>query len=97
MDATSVFALEELVRVLRADGRDLIISGVTKDIYRVLKDSGMVDVIGKDNIFPSSPSNPNVATRNALRRAQQIMGTSEPEVRIYFDAAKKQKSNSPLS
>lgn len=95
MDATSVLALEELVRVLRADGRDLIISGVTKDVYRVLKDSGMVEVIGKENIFPSSPSNPNVATRNALKRAQQIMGTSEPEVRIYYDANKKKDPDSP--
>jgi SulP family sulfate permease len=91
MDATSVLALEELVRVLRADGRDLIISGVTKDVYRVLKDSGMVEVIGKDNIFPSSPSNPNLATRNALKRAQQILGTDEPEVRIYYDANKKKE------
>ena len=91
MDATCVLALEELVRVLRADGRDLIISGVTKDVYRVLIDSGMVEIIGRENIFPSSPSNPNVATRNALKRAQQILGTSEPEVRIYFDANKKKE------
>ena len=60
-----------------------------KDIYRVLRDSGMIDVIGKENIFPASPSNPNVATRNALKRAQRILGTSEAEVRIYFDPAKK--------
>ncbi|MDZ4287097.1 MAG: SulP family inorganic anion transporter [Prosthecobacter sp.] len=89
MDATSILALEELIHVLRADGRDLIISGVMKDVYRVLRDSGMVDIIGKDNIFPASPSNPNVATRNALKRAQQILGTSEAEVRIYFDPNKK--------
>ena len=91
MDATSVMALEELVRALRADGRDLIISGVLKDIYRVLRDSGMVEVIGKENIFLSSPSNPNVATRNALKRAQQILGTEEAEVRIYFDPAKQKE------
>lgn len=91
MDATSVMALEDLVRALRADGRDLIISGVMKDIYRVLRDSGMVDVIGKDNLFPSSPSNPNVATRNALKRAQQILGTTEAEVKIFFDPGKKKE------
>jgi SulP family sulfate permease len=51
----------------------------------------MVEVIGKDNIFPSSPSNPNLATRNALKRAQQILGTDEPEVRIYYDANKKKE------
>lgn len=91
MDATSVMAMEDLVRALRADGRDLIISGVMKDIYRVLRDSGMVEVIGKDNLFPSSPSNPNVATRNALIRAQKILGTTEAEVKIFFDPAKKRE------
>lgn len=91
MDATSVMALEDLVRALRADGRDLLISGVMKDIYRVLRDSGMVEVIGKENLFPSSPSNPNVATRNALKRAQQILGTTEAEVKIFFDPGKKKE------
>lgn len=88
MDATSAMALEELVRLLRRDGRDLIISGVMKDVYRVLRDSGLADVIGKDNIFPASPSNPNVATRNALKRAQQILGTTEADVKIFFDPGK---------
>ncbi len=92
MDATSVMALEDLVRALRADGRDLIISGVMKDIYRVLRDSAMVDVIGKDNLFLASPSNPNLATRNALKRAQQILGTTEAEVKIFFDPGKKKES-----
>ncbi len=88
MDATSVIALEELVALLRRDGRDLLISGVMKDVYKVLRDSGVVDIIGKENIFPASPSNPNVATRNALKRAQEILGTTEADVKIFFDPSK---------
>ncbi|MEQ1748476.1 MAG: SulP family inorganic anion transporter [Prosthecobacter sp.] len=88
LDATSVMALDELVRVVRHDGRDVLISGITKDVYRVLRDSGMVEVLGKDNIFPASPSNPNLATRNALKRAQQILGTTEAEVKIFVDAVR---------
>ncbi len=88
MDATSAMALDELVRALRADGRDLIISGVMKDIYRVLRDSGLIDVIGKDNLFLGSPANPNISTRNALKRAQQIIGTPDAEVRIYVNQSK---------
>jgi sulfate permease, SulP family len=91
LDATSVMALDELVRVLRSKGRHVLISGVMKDIYRVLRNAGMIEVIGKDNLFPASPSNPNVATRNALRRAQQLLGTTEPEVRIYYDAARRKE------
>jgi SulP family sulfate permease len=90
MDATSVIALEELVALLRRNGRDLLISGVMKDVYKVLRDSGIVEVIGKENIFPASPSNPNVATRNALKRAQEILGTTEADVKIFFDPSRHQ-------
>ncbi len=88
LDATSVLALEELIRVLRADGKDLIISGAMKDVYRVLKDSGLVEVIGKNNLFLGSPSNPNLSTRNALKRAQEILGRKDADVRIFFDPNK---------
>lgn len=92
LDATCAMAIEDLVRALRKDGRDLIISGVVKDLYRVLKDSGLVEVVGKDNIFPASPANPNLATRNALRRAQEILGIKDAEVRIYYDPSKQHKA-----
>ena len=92
LDATCAMAIEELVHVLRADGRDLIISGVVKDLYRVLRDAGLVEVVGKDNIFPASPTNPNLATRNALRRAQEILGIKDADVRIYYDPSKQPKA-----
>lgn len=91
LDATCAMAIEELIRMLRADGRDLIVSGVAKDLYRVLKDAGMVEVIGKENLFLASPSNPNVSTRNALRRAQDILGIKDADVRIYYDSSKAPK------
>jgi len=59
-----------------------------KDVYRVLKDSGLVKVIGRDNIFPGSAANPNLSSRKALKRAQEILGGEEAEVRIYYDPAK---------
>ncbi len=31
------------------------------------------------------PSNPNISTRDALRRAQQLLGTKEADVRIFYD------------
>lgn len=88
LDATSVMALEELVQIMRSNGRDLLVSGASPDVIRVLVDSGLVDVIGKDNIFPGSPANPNLATRNALKRAQQILGSVEADIHIYYDPSK---------
>ncbi len=88
LDATSVMALEELVRFMQAKHRHLLISGVTKDVYRVLKNSGMVEVLGRDNVFPGSVSNPNLATRNALRRAQSLLGTRDADIQILYDPSR---------
>ena len=88
LDATSVIALEELVTFLRGEGRELLISGVMKDVYKVLKSSGAVQFIGRENIFPGSISNPNLATKNALKRAQEIIGSSDIDVRIYHDPSR---------
>ncbi|MCB1088819.1 MAG: SulP family inorganic anion transporter, partial [Verrucomicrobiae bacterium] len=85
LDATSVMALEELVRFVRSAGRDLLISGASKEVYRVLRNARMIEVIGRQNIFLASPRNPNLSTRNALKRAQEILGTAEADIRIYYD------------
>lgn len=95
LDATSVMALEELIGVMRANGRDIIISGAMKDVYRVLKNSGLVDFIGRENIFPGSTRNPNLSTRNALKRAVEILGGQKADVHIYYDPGKQQPSGKP--
>ena len=88
LDATSVMALDELIKSLRETGRDLIVSGAMRDVYRVLRDSGLIDVIGRDNFFMGSAENPNLATRKALQRAQQIIGTREADIHIFYDPRK---------
>lgn len=96
LDATSVMALEDLAGFMRRRGLYLLISGATKDVYKVLKRSGILETLqegadrsrGESNIFLTMPSNPNLSTRDALRRAQQLLGTKEADVRIFYDPAK---------
>ncbi|MES2707867.1 MAG: SulP family inorganic anion transporter [Verrucomicrobiota bacterium] len=88
LDATSVMALEELVEFLRGHQRHLIISGLSKEVYRVLRNAGMVPVIGRENLFIGSAQNPNLSTRNALKRAQALLGTSKADIRIFYDPSK---------
>jgi len=88
LDATSVMALEELIRYLNEKERYLIVSGARKDVYRVFKNSGLIDILGKKNFFMGSSANPNMATRNALKRAQELLGSDKADVRIYFDPNK---------
>ena len=88
LDATSVMALEELIVFLRKRGCYILISGAMRDVIRVLRDSGVLDLLGHENIFPGSPQNPNVATRRALVRAQELLGGQKAEVRIFYDSTK---------
>lgn len=88
LDATSVMALEDLIQSVKEEGRHLIISGVTKNVYRVLRNAGLLDILGRNNLFIHSAGNPNVSTRNALQRAQEILGTREADIQIFVDQNK---------
>ncbi len=93
LDATSVMALEDLIRFMRGKGLHLIVSGASRDVYRVLKKSGVLLTLqegcerraGESNLFLTNPRNPNLSTRGALKRAQQLLGTTKADIRIFYD------------
>ena len=93
LDATSVMALEDLIIFMRQKGLHLIVSGATREVYRVLKKSGILITLqdgcerraGESNIFLTNPQNPNLSTRAALKRAQQLLGTDKADIRIFYD------------
>ena len=93
LDATSVYALEELINFTREKGRHLIVSGASREVFRILKKSGVLAVLqegcakGESNIFLLNVNNPNWATRNALKRAQQLLGTKRADISIYATKA----------
>jgi SulP family sulfate permease len=97
LDATSVMALEDLILFMRKKGLHLIVSGATREVYRVLKKSGILVTLqdgcdrrtGESNIFLTNPRNPNLSTRAALKRAQQLLGTDKAEIRIFYDPSHK--------
>ena len=94
LDATSVCALEELIRFIREKKRHIIISGAGRKVFRILKKSGVIDVLqegcakGESNIFLVEPRNPNMSTRKALMRAQQLLGTRQADISIYTTQSK---------
>ena len=97
LDATSVMALEDLILFMRSHGLHLLISGATRHVYKVLKRSGVLLTLqqgcnraeGESNLFLNFPSNPNLSTRDALLRAQQLLGTREADIRIFYDPSRK--------
>ena len=92
-------ALEDLIRYTRSKGRHIIVSGASRDVYKVLKNSGVLVTLqegcvrseGQTNLFLYHPSNPNISTRDALLRAQELLGTKEADIKIYFDPSKDKK------
>ena len=100
LDATSVMALDDLIKHMRKEGRHVIISGATRNVYIVLKQSGVLNTIlegcdrsqGETNLFFTSPSNPNLSTRDALLRAQELIGTKNAEIKIFYDPSQEKKS-----
>src|SRR5580658_248062 len=84
LDASTVMALENLHDYLRQTGRHLLISGSNRDVTKVLRNSGLLFQIGEKNIFPAE-ENPTMATRQALKRAQELLPEQTPEVRVFYD------------
>lgn len=96
LDATSVLALEDLIKHTRKKGVHVLISGATRDVYEVLKKSGVLNTLqqgcdrteGETNLFMYFSENPNISTRDALIRAQELLGTKEADIKIFFDKNK---------
>ncbi|MDQ8190997.1 SulP family inorganic anion transporter [Roseibacillus persicicus] len=96
LDATSVLALADLIKFMRENDRHVLVSGTPRPVYRVLKKSGVLEILqegtskeeGTSNLFMFGPSNPNISTRNALLRAQQLLGTKQADISIFHDANK---------
>jgi SulP family sulfate permease len=84
LDASTVMALENLHDYLRQTGRHLLISGSNPDVTRVLENSGLLDQIGRENIFPAE-ENATMATRNALKRAKELLPGQSAELRVFYD------------
>jgi SulP family sulfate permease len=100
LDATSVMALEDLIRFMRSKGLHLIVSGASRDVYRVLKKSGVLLTLqegcdrkaGESNLFLTNTRNPNLSTRGALKRSQQVLGTEKADIRIFHDPSQQPKT-----
>lgn len=88
LDATSVLALSELVRYMQDNNRLLLVSEVRKDAIRVFRNSGLIDVIGRDFVIPDDPANPTKSTSTALKKAMGLLGGEEADVKIFLGTSK---------
>ena len=83
IDASSAMAIADLTRFAREHDRALIVSGANEQVENVLIKSGTMELLGRENFFPFCHENPNISTRNALKRAQEIMGVKDAKITLF--------------
>jgi len=83
LDATVALTIRQLIEFARNHQCELLVSGARGEVERVFLDSGLMDVLGKDNFFRYHPENPNISTRDALKRAQKLTGIDSADITIF--------------
>jgi sulfate permease, SulP family len=75
MDATVMAVLEWFIREMRRTNRHVILCGVRTDLMTAVKGYGLVDLIGKENVFPAG-DNVFSSAKAALNRARELVARS---------------------
>ena len=74
LDATGLFALQEVARQLQATGRALILCGTREQPAKLIQHSELEHVIGRENICEN--------VREALRRADEVFEGLEAKAAV---------------
>ena len=83
IDASAALAIRDLTRFARSQERHVLISGIRADVRPVLERARIDETVGADNMFDYTPENVTLSTRNALKRAQEIIGTKSADI-LFF-------------
>ncbi len=89
LDATSILALEELVRYMKENDRTLLVSEAREQTLRIFERSGLIDVVGRENIFADDVKNSTLPTARALKRARELLHTRDAHISIVLGVQKR--------
>lgn len=70
LDATGLFALEEVAHTLKSSGRELILCGAREQPLRLIQQTEFEDLVGKENICDN--------VQEALSRAEEVFERLQP-------------------
>jgi SulP family sulfate permease len=80
IDATACLAILQLHEFLKDSGRYLLACGLSHHSWHILCNAGVVDAMGKENLFILNDQKPNETLQRAIYRANQlIMSGKVPE------------------
>lgn len=87
LDATGLMLLTELHASMAKRGRHLLICELRGEIIRVLRDAGVIEKLGRENLFVDTPANPPLSAARALKRAKRHLGGANARVSVYAKPA----------
>lgn len=82
IDATSCLALLQLYNYLKSSGRHLVACGMTQSVWDVFSDSGLIEQVGKENLFMFDERHPHLHMAKALHHAQELAMESNRMVNV---------------
>lgn len=74
IDASICITLDQIHRYLKSTDRILMLSGVSPEVWDVMKKAGLIDQIGEEYVFPANERVPSEPTRKAYALAKEILG-----------------------
>lgn len=80
IDATSCLALLQLKDYLHSLNRKLILCGITPSLWDVFCDAGIIQSLGRDNLFIFDERHPHQYMLKALERAYELAGSEKEPV-----------------
>lgn len=73
IDATACLALQQLHDYLKMSGRQLVACGITTQIWEVLSNSGLVELMGKEHLFLFDERHPHMHMQKAIYHAKRLV------------------------
>lgn len=95
IDATACLALSQLHDYLIGSGRHLIACGLMWQIWEVLSDSGIIEIIGKENLFVFDERRPHEYMQRALARAKELTQPMHPSQPLIEEPVKTEEELLP--
>lgn len=82
IDATACLALQQLFDYLKGSGRHLIACGLTWQIWEILSNSGIVALLGKENLIVFDERHPHSYMQRAVILAKRLIKKDEESAQI---------------
>lgn len=76
VDASICLAILRLNDYLKSTNRYLLICGVTNEVLQIFSKTGVVKQLGKDKIFLTHEEKPQLSTKHAIKKAEELIEKS---------------------